>query len=214
MTDPQVLIDPRGATGQELRTSVASLLDQVPDVEVVNPSPSQLTDLSGHFGERVQVAGSIHPDRPVLVGSGKVCWSSGAVRRVLADLATPGRSLTRVVVHGLPVSEGQIACWAPGWTADFTGTPAELARVDLDFDRAHLPRSSPVARSWLRADAVGVALVAEVGGNPRRWARRTGLQLSGQRLAASVRAPLGALRRRVRRRGQRRRYEAAPHRTV
>ncbi len=214
VTDPQVLIDPRGATAQELRTSVATLLDQVPEVELVNPSPSQLTDLTGHVGERVRVAGSIHPDRPVLVGSGTVCWASGAVRRLLADLATPGRSLTRVVVPGLPVAEGQVACWAPGWVADFTGTPAELARVDLAFDRDHLPRTSPVVRSWLRADAVGIALVAEIDEDPRRWARRTGLRLSGQRIASSVRAPLGALRRRVRRRGQRRRLGAGPHRTA
>lgn len=210
MTDPQVLIDPRGATEQELRTSIATLLHQVPGVELVDPTPSQLAGLTDHFGARVRPAGALRPDVPVLVGSGRVCWAAGSVRRILADLAIPGRSLTRVVVHGLPVPEGQVACWAPDWVAGFTGTPAELARVDLGFDRAHLPRRSPVARSWLRADAVGVALVSDVE-DVRRWSRRTSLLLTGQRLAASVRAPLGALRRRVRRWGQRRRHEAGTH---
>lgn len=211
VTDPQVLIDPRGATEQELRTSVATLLDQVPGVELVDPTPTQLADLTDRFGARVRPADAVRSDVPVLVGSGRVCWAAGAVRRILADLATPGRSLTRVVVHGLPVSEGQVACWAPRWVAGFTGTAADLARVDLGFDRDHLPRTSPVVRSWLRADAVGVTLVSDVGEDARRWSRRTGLLLTGQRLAASVRAPLGALRRRVRRRSQRRRHEAGTH---
>lgn len=214
MTDPQVLIDPRGATEQELRTSVATLLDQVHHVQLVDPAPDQLADLTRRHGARVTLADVLRTDVPVLVGSGRVCWASGAVRRVLADLATPGRSLTRVVVDGLPVLEGQVACWSPRWTAGFTGSPAELARVDLAFDRDHLPRTSPVVRSWLRADAVGVALVADVGEDARRWSRRTGLALAGEHLAATVRAPLGTLRRRVRRRGQRRRHEAGTHRTA
>lgn len=214
MTHPQVLIDPRGATEQELRASVATLLDQVAGVELVDPSPTQLSDLTGRFGERVRAAGPTRPGAPVLIGSGRVCWARGAVRRILADLATPGRSLTRVHVPDLPVAEGQIACWAPGWVRGFAGTPAELSRVDLGFDRDRLPRTSPVVRSWVRAEAVGVALVSQVGADPRRWSRRTGLQLDGQRLVAAVRAPLGAVRRRIRRRGQRRRSDTGSHLTA
>lgn len=212
MTDPQVLLDTRGATERELRASLATLLDQVSVVELVGAGTGRVAELAERHGGRVRAAPEVRSGVPVLVVSGRLCWATGGVRRILADLSVPGRSLTRVVVHGLPLAEGQVACWAPEWLAGFSGTPGELSAADLRFDRQHLPHDSPVARSWLRADAVGVALVAEVGQPPQRWSRRTGRDLARQELLSRARAPLGALRRRVRRSRHRHLRPAGTHR--
>ena len=213
MTDPQVLLDTRGAREPELRASITTLLGQVPVVELVGAPTGRLAELAGRHDDRVRPAQEVRSGVPVLVGSGRLCWATGGVRRVLTDLSVPGRSLTRVVVHGLPMAEGQVACWAPEWVAGFSGTPEELTVAGLQFDRRHLPHDSPVVRSWLRADAVGVALVAELGESPERWSRRTGRVLARHELMSRVRAPLGALRRRARRSRHRHLLSAGPHRS-
>lgn len=213
MTDLQVLLDPRGATQQELSAGVATLLAQVPHVEVVGPTHAQLADLLRRFGSRVSRAGHLRAGVPVLVTSGRVCWGAGSVRRVLKELATPGRSLTRVLVPGLPAGQGQVACWSAQWLDGFAGSVVDLVDADLAFDRIHLSRESPLARSWVRADVIGLAPATEVGtGDVGRWSRLTGVALARQELVASLRAPLGAARRRLTRRRQRARAAQVPHR--
>lgn len=214
VTDLQVLLDPRGVTSKEMFASVGTLLGQVPHVEVVEPTDSQIADLLRRFDSRVSRASCPRAGVPVLVTSGHLCWAAGSVRRVLKDLATPGRSLTRVLVPGLPAAEGQAACWGPQWLAGFTGSVTDLVDADLAFDRDHLPRASPLARSWVRADAIGLAPVAEVGADSaQRWSRMAGLDLARQELLASVRAPLGSARRRLGRRRQRAQAPPTTHRT-
>ncbi|WP_435201162.1 hypothetical protein [Janibacter sp. GS2] len=209
MADLQVLLDPRGVTGEELRAGVGTLLTQVPAVELVHPTRVQSADLTGRFGSRVISAVRLRTDVPVLVTSGDVCFASGAVRRVLAELDTPGRSLTRILLSDSPVVVGQVACWAPQWLSGYSGTVEGLVEADLDFDREHLSRTSSVVRSWVRADAVGMAPASTVGEDPQRWSRRTGRALVVQDVLTVARAPAGAVRRRLERSGQRRRYAAS-----
>ena len=211
MADLQVLLDPRGVTDEELRASVSTLLLQVPTVELVHPKQTRLESLTARFGRRVTRAGQLRTDVPVLVASGRVCFASCCVRRILAEVSTPGRLLTRVLIPHAPVVEGQVTCWSPQWIAGYAGTLEGLVDADLDFDREHLPGRSSVVRSWIRADAVGVALASTVGEgreDPQRWSRRVGRELVLQELVAGARAPAGALRRRIDRSEQRRRYAA------
>ena len=208
MTDLQVLLDARGATDQDLRASVSTLLRQVSTVEIVHADETRLADLMDRFGSRVGPAERVRANVPVLVASARVCFAAGAVRRILADLSTTGRALTRVLLEDLPAAQGQIACWAPQWLAGYGGSLGDLVAADLDFDREHLSHESPVIRSWISADAVGVALAATVGEDPERWARRTGRVRGREELIAAVRAPAGVARRRLGRRMQRRRSAA------
>lgn len=203
----QVLLDARGATPEEVATAAGTLLGSVPQLQVVRADEAQTALLTARFGERtpgLQLGtGRLRRDVPLLVAPGTAAYARGAVRRVLADLATPGRCLTCVLVPGQDVGP-RVACWAPGWLSGYAGTLADLVEADLAFDREHLPAGSPVARSWLRADAVGVVPAAEVGAEGDAWSRRTGLRLDRDAVIASVRAPLGSARRRAARRRQRR----------
>lgn len=208
MAELQVLLDPRGATSAQLRTSVGTLLDQVPAVELVGASDDQLTELAEIFGSRTLPAQRLRHGVPVLVTSGQVCFAAGAVRRIVKQLRMPGRLLTRVLVPQRPSVAGQVACWGPTWSSGYSGTLEQLIDADLDFDREHLSRESSLARLWIRADEVGVALVSAVGPDPRQWSRRVERDLRRQDLLALTRAPAGAVRRRFDRRAQRRRYAA------
>ncbi|AXH96757.1 hypothetical protein [Ornithinimicrobium avium] len=184
MSELQVVLDGRGARPEERAVAAATLLAQV-DQTLLDPATA-----------------SLRRDIPLLVVPGRAALARGAVRRVLADLATPGRCLTCVLLPGDGLL--RVAAWAPRWLADWQGSLADLVDADLAFDREHLPTGSPLARAWLRADAVGVSAAADVGADPAGWARRTGLLLDRDAVVASVRAPLGAARRRMARRGQRR----------
>lgn len=208
MADLQVLLDPRGVTDEELHASVSTLLTQVPTVDLVHPMQARIESLTSRFGSRVVRATQLRSDVPVLVASGRVCFAACCVRRILAELSTPGRMLTRVLVPDAPVVEGQVACWSPQWVAGYDGTLEGLVDADLDFDREHLPRRSSVVRSWIRADDVGVALASRVAEEPQRWSRRMGRELVLQELVTGARAPAGALRRRIDRSEQRRGYAA------
>ncbi|RIK11610.1 MAG: hypothetical protein DCC50_14200, partial [Acidobacteria bacterium] len=157
MSQLQVVLDGRGAGPEELAAASASLLAQVE-------------------GPLLDATATLRPDVPLLVVPGHVVLARGAVRRLLSDLATPGRCLTCVVAPG-SATLTRVTAWAPRWLAHWPGTLADLVDADLAFDREHLPTGSPVARAWLRADAVGVAAAADVGPDPAGWARRTGLLL-------------------------------------
>lgn len=207
MTDLQVLLDAHGTGPQELSTAAATLLASVPGVELVRATAGQADLLAGRFGGRVLPTdlrtAPVRREVPVLVASGRAAYARGAVRRVLADLATPGRLLTCVLVPGDDVGQ-RLACWSPEWLGGYAGTLEDLVGADLDFDRRHLPAGSPVARAWLRADAVGLARAQDVAEDPAGWARTTGLRLERDAAVAAVRAPLGAARRRASRWRQRR----------
>lgn len=207
MNELQVVLDARGAEPSELTTAAATLLAAVPGLEVLGARDDQVALLRERSGDRVLPldarSGTLRRDVPVLVAPARAAYARGAVRRLLADLATPGRCLTCVLVPGSEVG-ARLACWAADWLTGWSGTLSELVDADLDFDRRHLPPGSPVARAWLRADVVGIAPAASVGEDPDRWARRTGLALDRDAAVAAARAPLGAARRRASRWRQRR----------
>lgn len=200
-----MLLDVRGASPDELSASLGTLLPAVPAVELVHVGDDQLTELSARFPGRVSRAAAVRRTGSVLVTNGRVAYARGAVRRILADLRSPGRCVTRVLVPGLP-HDLQVTAWAAGWLVDHPASPEELAGAGPDFDRAHLSAESPVVRAWVRADAVGVALVGTTGSDAAAWSTRVGLELGRDALLAAVRTPAGALRRRVSRGRQRRRH--------
>lgn len=206
MTDPQVLIDPRGTAPAELVTGVRTILREVQSVELVHPDLEQVVLLEEAFPGRVTRALALRPAVPVLVVPGGVALARRAVGRILSDLATPGRALTAVLVPGERMR--RVACWSPAWLSGFPGTLEDLVGADLAFDRSHLAHGSTTARSWLRADSVGVAQARDVGDRPMAWALMTGVRLSGEAGVARLRAPLGVVRRRVARRRQRRQQAA------
>lgn len=208
MTHVQVLLDCRGATPEELAATAATLLAEVAVVEVVQAEGGTLAALTDRFGDRVRRARTLRRDVPVLVAPRGALFARGSVRRVLADVARPGRCLTCVLVPGAQQLT-RVTCWAPAWLADYRGTVEELVGADLAFDRRVLPPRSPAARAWLRADVVGVASTSDVQGDVGRWARRAGVGLRGRHLVSSVRSPLGVVRRRLGRRRQRRASERA-----
>lgn len=208
--DIQVLLDGRGATSEEHETCARSLLTSVPIVELVHTDPAGAAVLQSQFPGRVEVAERLRSGVPVLVSSGRALFAAGALRRILADNARPDRCVTRLYVPGLEVSE-RLACWSPFWLSTYDGGMAALVDAGEDFDRDHLPVSSPMARHWIRGEDVGVALAAETAGNVRVWSRRTGLGLDARQVWGSyVRAPAGVSRRRLARWRQRRQSEVAP----
>lgn len=206
MTDAEVLLDVRGADRAELTVAATTLLKCVPGIGVVHADQEQQTVLTERFADRVTFpdlrTAPVPREVPLLVASARTAYARGAVRRLLADLATPGRCLSAVLVPGEPVGS-RVAGWAPSWLRDYAGTLEELVNADLAFDRAHLPASSPLARAWLRGDAVGIVRAGSVDGDPDRWGRRVGLLLERDAAVARVRAPLGAVRRRAARWRQR-----------
>ena len=116
MNDLQVLLDAHGAGAEELSTAATTLLASVPGVELVRATDAQADQLTSRFGDRLlpldlrSAAG--RRDVPVLVAPGRAAFARGAVRRLLADLETPGRCLTCVLVPGDDVGT-RVACWAP-----------------------------------------------------------------------------------------------------
>jgi hypothetical protein len=207
VTELQVLLDARGRSVEELSVSIRTLLAQVRAVELVHVDDEVLTAVAGRSGGAVTRARQLRRGASVLVVPGSAALARGAVRRVLADLAVPGRRLTCVLVPG-DLAGLRVACWSAGWVAGYGGTVEELVDAGLAFDRDHLPAGSPTARAWLRADHVGVAAVDDVGPRPGRWAWRAGAALGRDTAVRAARAPLGTARRRLARRRQRRRQQA------
>lgn len=210
MSELQVLLDGRGARPEELAIAAVTLLATVPRASAPHVGllgTGAVRALQHRLGERLReldpATAPLRRHVPLIVVPGRAAIACGAVRRLLADLATPGRCLTCVLVPGGDGTD-RLACWAPRWLGDWAGSLPDLLDADLAFDREHLPAGSPVARAWLRPDAVGVASATAVGADPEGWARRTGLLLDRDAAVASVRAPLGAVRRRVSRARQRR----------
>jgi hypothetical protein len=207
VTELQVLLDARRRGVEELAASLRTVLSQVPAVEVVHADEGVLAALADRFGGRVAPARQLRRDAHILVVPGSAALARGAVRRLLADLAVPGRRLTCVLVPG---DHGglRVACWSAGWAAGYAGTVEELVDAGLAFDRDHLPTGSATARAWLRADQVGVAPAHDVGARAGRWAWGAGAALGRDAAVARLRAPLGTARRRIARRRQRRRQQA------
>lgn len=207
MTTPQVLLEARTASAEELLGSAATLLLQVPVVEVVYDTDDRYAVLADRFRDRVRPARELRPAGPVLVVSGRVALAGGAVQRLAADVAGPGRCATRVLVPDLAL-EDQVTCWSRDWVAGYAGTLEELVGATLAFDRHRLPVDSPRARRWVRADLVGAVAVDTLDEDPVRWARRTGRELSLDRAVRAARVPAGAVRRSAARWTQRRRHAA------
>lgn len=198
----QVVVDGRGADPAQLSAAVRSLLRAVPTVQLAGPGAE-----AQRLGPAVRPLGELRRDLPLLLTTSRVTFADGATRRILRLLATPGRSVVRVVVPGLEAGE-QVACWSAHALARLDGDLAALLDAGLGFDREQLPGDSPTARFWVRGDDVGVALTGDAGDSAAArllWARRTGLALDAGRLwGQGVRAPAGAARRRYRRWQQRR----------
>lgn len=202
-----MLLDARGRGVEELSVSIGTLLPQVAAVEVVHAEEGLLAALGDRFGERVTRARQLRRGAHVLVVPGSAVLARGAVHRIVAELAAAGRCLTCVLVPG--DHDGlRVAGWSAAWTAGYAGTLEELVDAGLHFDRAHLPTGSGTARTWLRADHVGVARVSDVGDHPGRWAWRVGTAIGRDATLSELRAPLGTVRRRVARLRQRRRQRA------
>lgn len=202
--DVQVLLDGRGADPQEAAACVGTLLRAVQRVELMHtPDPTRLV-LNDRYGASVRPAQQARSDVPVMVTSPRVVFASGALRRIVKNALVDGRVVTRLFIPGLSEDE-QVTCWSPVWLRSYEGGVTDLLDAGFAFDRAHLPHGSPTARSWVRADEVGVSLSSDVEGKVVVWAARTGAELDARRWwGESVRAPAGAAKRRLARRRQRR----------
>lgn len=206
MTSVQVLLQARTAAARELVGSAATLLTQVPTLEVVCDTEEQFGILADRFAERVLPARELRPEQDVLVVSGRVALAVGAVQRLVADVAETGRSATRVLVPGLTI-EDQVTCWSREWLQTYAGSVDELVGAGLGFDRQRMPLDSPLARRWVRADQVGAVAVDSLTEDPLRWARRVGRELAVERAVRAARLPAGAARRTVSRWSQRRQHQ-------
>jgi len=205
VVEVQTVLSARGVPPEELVISVRSLLFSVRSLAVAHADEPTMQGLRDRFGESVRGLDSHRPGVPLLVAPGRVVFAFGAVRRILAQTGVPGRCVTRVYLPGL--EDGQyVACWSASFLRLYPGPLASLVEADLDFDRTHLSVSSPTARSWVPAHALGVSTVGDVSGDLRRWWLATGLALDARSWwSTGVRGPAGGARRRLARRGHRRR---------
>ncbi len=212
VSNVQVLLDGHGVSPDVLVLSVQTLLREVDVVEVVRAPAVVRPRLKFRFGDSVAPADSLRRNVPLVVASGRVAFAAGSLRRLRNNSEIPGRCLTRVLFPG-PGGDALLACWSAQWLASYGGDFRQLLEADLDFDREHLSATSPMARSWVLAEAIGVALADDAGTNVDLWRQRTGLGLDAAQLWASrVRAPAGVARRRMSR-WQHRRQRAALSRT-
>jgi len=208
--DVQVVLNGRNATAGDLAASAQSLLGSLGGLQLAHTDEETVRVLRERFGASVSAFEVLRPGVPLLVAPGGVVFAVGAVRRVVAQTEVPGRRVSRVFLPGLGPQE-HLACWSASFLRSYQGSIAALVDADLAFDREHLSHSSPQARTWLPAHAVGVALTSEIGGDLARWSRRTGLALDARGVwTKSVRGPAGAVRRRLLRRRHRRQGAGVP----
>lgn len=129
----------------------------------------------------------------LLVVTAPVVFAPGAVRALTRSATSPGRVVTRVMMPGGGPTD--VALWSAAWLSRHSVDLQQLPELGLEFDRVHLPHGDPQARAWVRADEVGIALLAPDTAETRRWALVEGLRLWGRRATSSVRSALGQVRR-------------------
>lgn len=199
---PVLAVVHRGsASAAELSATLSSLVGQVSAVQLVATTPDDVGTAPADDAllpasvERL-VRSSVHPDavERVLVVPAGVVLARGAVARLTARAAAPGRVVTRVLVPGL-AAERPLALWRGDWVRGAGLDAGSIATAGVELDRERLDHGDPRVRSWVPADEVGAALVPQTGPSLARWSWRTGARLSVRSRVAVVRSRLGQLRR-------------------
>ena len=192
---PVLAVVHRGSAPEaDLLATLSSLAGQVTAVRLVGATPDDGASLPERFARLVR--SSVDPDAVelVLVVPAGVVLARGAVARLAARAAVPGRAVTRVLLPDLG-AERPVAAWRGDWVRS-AGLGADvLATAGVEVDRERLDHADPRARAWVPADEIGAALVSQCGPSLARWSWRTGTRLAVRSRIADVRSRLGQLRR-------------------